>query len=102
MEGGNKPPKEVKHIVAKPVRHVNEKKLTKRGMWAMIAYYYPQYTLKEASQLSMRDINLLLKTARKINAEKMYNLTQIVASPHTKKGEGVKQLTKHFQGEMDR
>ena len=102
MKGGDKPPKEVKHIVAKPVRWINEKRLTNRETWAMVAYYYPQYTLKEASQLSLRDIRLLLRLARKINAEQMYNLTQIVASPHTEKGRGVKELTKHFQGEMDK
>lgn len=94
-----KPPE--KHIVAKPV-HIATAQLTKREMWAMVAYHYPQYTLKEASKLSVRDISLLLRTVRKIEAEKMYNLTQIVASPHTKKGEGVKKLTQHFEQEMNK
>lgn len=100
--GGEKKPPEAKHIVAKPIHSVNENKITNRDLWARVAYYYPQYTLKEASKLSVRDINLLLKTARRIEAEKMYNLTQIVASPHTEKGKGVKSLTQHFEQEMNK
>ena len=68
-----------------------------RDIWATVAYYYPQYTLKETRNLPARDIKLLIKTARKLEAEKMFNLTQIVAAPHTKKGEGVKKLSEHFK-----
>jgi hypothetical protein len=68
-----------------------------RDIWATVAYYYPQYTLKEARKLPARDIKLLIKIARKLEAEKMFNLTQIVAAPHTKKGEGVKKLSEHFK-----
>lgn len=98
MSGGEKPP--IKHVVAKPVRLASNEKVSKRETWAMIAYYYPQYTLKQAARLSARDIGLLLKVARKLEAEKMYNLTQISAAPHTKKGKGVKDLTDYFQKEM--
>jgi len=101
MSVAQEPPKE-KHIVAKPVRHINENKQSKRELWGMIAYYYPQYTLKQASKLSARDIMLLLRVARKIEAEKFYNLTQIAAAPHTEKGKGVKQLTQYFEKEIDK
>lgn len=95
---------QVVRVSVKPVHVQAPRKNTaeKRRMWAMVCYYYPQYTLKEASELSIRDIRLLLGTARRVEAERMYNLTQIVASPHTKKGKGVKTLTEHFRKEMDK
>lgn len=98
MKEGDKP----KHVVAKSIHPVKNKEVHKREIWASICYYYPQYTLKEASLLSQRDIVLLLSTARKLEAVKMKNLVQIVAAPHTKKGEGVKKLLDYFQKEIDR
>ena len=82
--------------VAQPVPS-SEDTTSDREIWATVAYYYPQYTLKEASKLPARDIKLLIKTARKLEAQKMFNLTQIAAAPHTKKGEGVKKLSEHFK-----
>lgn len=82
--------------VAQPVPS-SEDTTSDREIWATVAYYYPQYTLKEASKLPARDIKLLIKTAKKLEAEKMFNLTQIAAAPHTKKGEGVKKLSEHFK-----
>lgn len=91
-------------VKMQPVHPVQQKsnKAEKRRLWASICYYYPQYNLEQASQLSVRDIKLLLGTARRIEAERLYNLTQIVASPHTKKGKGVETLTNHFKDEMNR
>ena len=94
--------KEPKHIVAKPIRQFKEREVSNRELWASICYYYPQYTLKEASQLTARDIRLLLKTAKRLEAQKMFRLTQVAAAPHTKKGEGVTQLLDMFQAEIDR
>ena len=82
--------------VAQPVPS-SEDTTSDREIWATVAYYYPQYTLKEASKLPARDIKLLIKTAKKLEAQKMFNLTQIAAAPHTKKGEGVKKLSEHFK-----
>lgn len=82
--------------VAQPVPSSEDTTLD-RDIWATVAYYYPQYTLKEASKLPARDIKLLIKTAKKLEAQKMFNLTQIAAAPHTKKGEGVKKLSEHFK-----
>lgn len=87
---------ERKHVVAKPISTA-PKKNEKRELYAEICYFYPQYTLQEASKLPARDLNLLLKVAHKQEAVKFYNLTQIVASPHTKKGKGVDTLSKHFK-----
>ena len=96
-EASDKP----KHVVAKPVREIKNREVSKRQTWASICYYYPQYTLKEASLLSSRDIRLLLTTARRLEASRMKNLVQIAAAPHTKKGSGVKKLLDFFQKEID-
>lgn len=93
---GDKP----KHIVAKPINPVEDNKTGKRELWATVCYYYPQYTLQEAAQLSVRDIKLLLKVAEKIESAKRYEYTQIVAAPHTKKGAGVKKLTEYYRKKM--
>lgn len=88
-----------KRVVAKSVHsQVNDN--SKRELWATVCYYYPQYDLQSASQLPVRDIKLLLKVAEKLNAKDKYELVQIVASPHTKKGSGVKQLTDYFRKQM--
>lgn len=91
-----------KRIKAKSVRSEKANQNKNREIWATICYYYPQYTLKEASELSNRDIRLLLHIAERKEAEKYFNLTQIVTAPHTKKGSGVKKLTKHFQDLMNK
>ena len=90
-----------KRIKAQSIHSVSKDKVSKREMWARVCYHYPQYTLKEASELPARDIKLLLKIARQIQAENKYDYTQIAAAPHTKKGSGVKKLTEHFKKQMD-
>lgn len=90
-----------KHIVAKPIRSQGSREVSNREIWARVCFFYPQYTLQEASKLPRRDINLLLRTAEKIQAERFYELTQITAAPHTKKGQGVKQLTDYFRKKID-
>lgn len=91
---------EPKRISVKPVRPVKAQKTSNRELWATICYYYPQYTLEDAKKLSVRDIRLLLRIADKKEAEKYLQLTQIVASPHTKKGQGVKQLTNYYKKQI--
>lgn len=90
-----------KRVKAKSVAQATAEQITKRELWATVAYYYPQYTLEEASKLSVRDIKLLLRVARKIKAQDKYDYTQIAAAPHTKKGSGVKKLTDYFRGKID-
>ena len=90
-----------KHIVAKPINKTRSREATNRDIWASICYYYPQYTLREASQLSSRDIRLLLATAKRLEAQKMLQLVQIAAAPYTKKGKGVKDLINHYQKELN-
>ena len=69
----------------------------KREMYATLCYYFPQYTLADAAKLPFRDLQLLIKTAKRIEAGRMYNLTQIAAAPHTKKMQSVKKLSEHFK-----
>lgn len=88
-------------IKAKPIGKTQTKQ-EKREVYAEVAYYYPQYTLQEVASLPARDITLLLKTARRLRAMEMFNLIQIVASPHTKKGQGVKKLSDYFKKESQR
>ena len=97
MEGSGGEPKRVK---AKSVRAAITSKTSKRETWARICFYYPQYTLETASKLSARDIKLLLKIATQIEAERYYNFTQIAAAPHSEKGKGVKELTRHYSDVM--
>ena len=88
-------------VVAKPVPRKRDR-TKKRDMYAMVCYYYPQYTLEEVAKLPYRDLKLLLRTAEKLEAKKMYELTQIAAAPHTEKGRGVKQLERHFKDAMSK
>ena len=76
---------------------VESAQINKRETYATVCYYYPQYTLKEAAQLPFRDIRLLIATAQKIEAARMYNFTQIAAAPHTKKMENVGKLSDYFK-----
>lgn len=89
-----------KRIKAQSI-HPTGNQTSKRELWATVCYYYPQYTLAEASKLSARDIKLLLRVAEKQKAQDKYDMTQIVAAPHTKKGSGVKKLTEHFKKQME-
>ena len=88
-----------RRVKAQPIPRNNDK-VRNRELWARVCYFYPQYTLQEASKLPVRDIKLLLKIADKMEAEKRYEYVQIVAAPHTKKGSGVKSLTDYYRRKM--
>lgn len=87
---------EAQSLPAKPAKESGN-----RELYAAVAFHYPQYTLKQVAKLPYRDVKLLLATAEKINAERYLTLTHIVTAPHTKKGEGVKNLLKHFKKIID-
>lgn len=72
-----------------------------RELYATVAFHYPQYTLKQVAKLPYRDVKLLLETAERINAERYLTLTHIATAPHTKKGEGVKNLIANFKKIID-
>lgn len=77
--------------------HSEPVKVNKREMFATLCYYFPQYTLEDAANMPFRNVKLLLRTAQRIEAEKMYNFTQIAAAPQTKKMQSVKKLSEHFK-----
>lgn len=75
---------------------------TKRELYASVCYFYPQYTLKQVQNLPARDITLLLKAAERQQAKHFHNLTQIVASPHSKKGTSVGKLLDYYKGLVEK
>jgi len=89
-------------VKAKPIPGKTQTGQSKREVYAEVAYYYPQYTLQEVAKLPARDVTLLLRTARRLQAVEMYNLVQIATAPHTKKGQGVKKLSDHYKKESQR
>lgn len=89
-------------IKAKPIGSKQTNPQEKREIYSEVAYYYPQYTLEQVQALPARDITLLLKTARRMKAMENFNLLQIVAAPHTKKGQGVKKLSDYFKKESQK
>lgn len=68
------------------------------SLLCLLCYYYPQYTFRQAKSLPIRRVNALLKVARQQEAVKYKNLTQIMAAPHSKKGQAVSKLLKHYDG----
>jgi hypothetical protein len=72
-----------------------------RRLFATVAFYFPQYRLQDVEEMPYRDVLLLIKTAYRIEAEKMYNLTMIASAPQSKNGKGVKTLMKHFKDIID-
>lgn len=90
-------PLEGKRIKMQSVVKATRKKFVAEELYAQVCYHYPQYTMNDAAKLSYHRIKLLLKVAAQQKAVEYYNLTQIAAAPHTKKGEGVKKLSEHFK-----
>jgi hypothetical protein len=91
---------EGKVIEVKSVRDVasrSEDTNTNRKLFATVAYHFPQYTLKQVEKMPYRDVVLLINTAARIEAERMYNLTMIASAPQSKNGKGVKTLLDHFK-----
>lgn len=64
---------------------------------ALFCYYYQQYTFAVARNMPYKRVAMMIKIARRKEAEHYYNLTQIVAAPHSEKGKGVKTLEEHYK-----
>lgn len=84
-----------KVVRAKPVPKRPRANSTLR-LLARLCYHYPQYTLAQARRLPAIRVKLLLEVAEQIEAERMIQLVQIAAAPHSKNG--VKKLTSHYKG----
>lgn len=68
---------------------------------ATFCYKYQQYTLSQAEKLPYRKLIKLLQVAKKLEAQKMLELVNIVVSPHTKKGQGVKSIIEFYRRILD-
>ena len=62
-----------------------------------VCYFYPQYTLKEAQELTNSQVTALLFQAEKQKAIEYYNQVLIAAAPHSKKGKLVEKLIKQYK-----
>lgn len=62
-----------------------------------VCYFYPQYTLETAEELTSDQVTALLVQAEKQKAIEYYNLVLISAAPHTKKGAMVNKLIKQYR-----
>ncbi len=60
-------------------------------------YYFPHYSYKRAKKMPFIRIIKMLKVADKERATFLFELTQIAAGPHTKDGEGVKDLLSKYE-----
>lgn len=92
----------VKSVRAAKVATLSSVMGENRQIYAMIAFYFPQYKMTDVENLPYRDVLLLMRTAQRIEAERMYNLTLIASAPQSKNGKGVKTLVKHFKEIIDR
>jgi hypothetical protein len=79
------------------LKKIPKKEETIDDILARFCYHFPQYKYHEAKKMPFFRIKQMLSVAIKEDAKKMYNLTRIVAAPHTKKGGGVKKLSNHFK-----
>lgn len=68
-----------------------------RHVLARFCFYFSAYTYEEARKLPAKQVMMMLRIAEKENARKMYQLTQIVSAPQTKKGTGVKKMLDYFK-----
>lgn len=62
-----------------------------------VCYFYPQYTLETAEQLTNSQVTALLLQAEKQKAIEYYNHALIAAAPYSKKGALVNKLIKNYR-----
>jgi hypothetical protein len=79
------------------VQKVPKKTIDPEEKIARFCYYFPQYTFAEAKKLPDVRINRMLKVVDKEKAQDFYLLTQIIAAPHAKSGNGVQKMLNLFK-----
>ncbi len=82
-------------------QQIPQKKVDLDEIKMKFCLYYPQYKYHELKDFPFTRMRKMLSIAIKEEAQRMYNLTQIVAAPRSKKGLGVKKLLKHFKKIME-
>lgn len=81
--------------VHKPINNDSDGEIT--DLLTRVCYFYPQYTLDDAENLTDSQVTALLLQAEKQRAIGLYNLTLIAAAPHSKKGKLVEKLIKQYK-----
>lgn len=69
---------------------------------ALLCYYYPAYTMPMARRMPAIHKKIMLEQARRLEALKMYNISQIAStlSPGKKNAMAGKKIAKHFEKQM--
>lgn len=78
-----------------PEEHDSEAEIV--DLLTRVCYFYPQYTLAAAEELTDSQVTALLVQAEKQRAIDFYNYTLIAAAPHSKKGKLVEKLIKQYR-----
>jgi hypothetical protein len=89
-----------KVVKVQPIPHKEPKPVDADRLCEELCYWYPAYRFEQARQVPYKRSVSMLRTARRLEAEKYYQLTQIAAAPHTDKGDGVKNLLKAYGDTM--
>jgi len=69
---------------------------------ARFCFYFQQYTFHQARKLPYKYVVLMLSSAEKERARFLYDLTNAISSPHTKKGAGVKKMLDYCRSIIDK
>lgn len=64
---------------------------------ARFCLFFPSYTFAQARRLPAMRIIQMLKVARREEARRMIELTQVIASPHAKGGKGPTKVIEYYQ-----
>lgn len=73
------------------------KNYTTDDLLMLFCYYYPSYKFHEARKMPLIRVIKMLKIADKEKAKEYFELTKIIASPHSKKGSAIKTLLKEYE-----
>lgn len=88
------------HVTAKPLRETiqdNDSDADVVDLITRVCYFYPQYNLETAQQLTDAQATALLIQAEKQRAIEFYNYTLIAAAPNSKKGKLVEKLINQYK-----
>lgn len=80
------------------IQKIPKKKISVDDTLATFCYKFPQYTFSQAERLPYKRVIQMLKTSRKLDAQRMIELVNIAAAPHTKKGQGIKNIIEYYKG----
>lgn len=80
---------------------VPKKIISSEDQLMLFCYKFSRYTFAQARKMPYTRILKMLKAARKEDARRMFEITQIVAAPHSKKGELIKKMLEYYKDIME-